>query len=108
MDRRNNRNIIIDFCSDKGVKSIIIDGRDQVVPDTSDTSKLESFNFGVELPKAMLNYKIAVVHKSDDDSLPYIKKAAVKRGATIKSFQNMEKARAWIESVDSLAPGEKK
>ncbi len=95
MDRIHNLKKIVDFCSDKDIKSVIADGRDQV----PNTDIRESFNFGAMVAKVLRNYNIAVVHKFNDDNLSYIENAAIKRGATLKSFLKIEEARAWLESI---------
>ena len=72
-DRQKNLQRMVEFCRTKGVRKILIDGRDQ----ESETSVLESFSFGSEVPRAFSGLNAAVVHRGDDDSLKFIRCCAM-------------------------------
>ena len=95
-DRRRNRKEVIEFCQKEGVRSVLIDGREQV----SKTGTMETFSFGTELPEEVRGFRIALVHRPDDDSLPLIATVAANRGWTTKSFLNIDEARAWLEAME--------
>ena len=94
-DRRNNRNVIVEFCRANGVRDVIIDGRDQI----SKTSTMESYNFGSEVPSGFRGLRLAIVHRPDDNSLQFIEAVAGNRGSATKAFEHLDAARAWLEST---------
>lgn len=95
-DRRANMKILTDFCQEQEVRSLIVDGRFQV----SETGTLDSFVFGKEVPTEMKGLRIAVVHRSDDDALPFIETVAKNRGSVTDAFLNLDEARAWLEEME--------
>ena len=94
-DRRNNREIITRFCRTHDVTDVIIDGRDQ----ESRTSTMESFNFGTEVPAGFRGLRLAVVHRPDDQTLQFIEAVAGNRGSATRAFEEIDEARAWLESA---------
>jgi len=95
-DRERNRKEILEFCQKEGVRSVLIDGRDQV----SKTGTLESFLFAEEAPQVMRGFRIAIVHRPDDDSLPFQATVAANRALTVNAFLNIDEARAWLEAKE--------
>lgn len=96
-DRRQNVQKMVEFCKANEVRNLIVDGRDQL----SETDTLESFQFADEVvPDEMKGLRIAVIYRSDDDSLSFIETVAHNRGARTKAFQGINEARAWLESFD--------
>lgn len=100
-DRRRNMTRMAQFCQANQLKNLLIDGRDQI----SRTDTYESFDVGKEVPEQLRGLKIAVVHRSDDDSLPFIETVASNRGAVTKAFLSIDAARAWLESCDETRSG---
>ena len=98
-DRRTNRDVIVDFCDENDIHDVIIDGRDQ----DSKTSVMESFNFGTEVPGGFRGFRLAVVHRPDDESLQFIEAVAGNRGSSTKSFVDIDEARAWLEATERNA-----
>jgi len=96
-DREQNRRIMAEFCKRHGVRNIIVDGRDQV----SKTGIFDSFYFAQGVPREMHGLRIAVVHRSDDEALPFIEMVASNRGSHTRAFLNFDEARAWLESLDA-------
>jgi len=95
-DRRNVRGALIRFCRDNQIRNLIVDGREQQCEaDTTDV-----FRYGAEVPEHFRGLRIAVVHRPDDDSLPFIETVAYNRGSNTRSFLSVEEARAWLESFD--------
>ena len=95
-DRRKNRREIVEFCQKEGVRSVIIDGRDQ----ESKTDTMDTFAFSEEMPEEMHKFRVAIVHSPGDDSLHFIYTVAANRGSFVKEFQSVDAARAWLESLD--------
>ena len=98
-DRRNNRDVITEFCRQHQVSDVIIDGRDQ----ESRTTTMESFNFGSEVPAGFRGLRLAVVYRPDDDSLQFIEAVAGNRGSATRAFLDIAEAQAWLESTASSA-----
>ena len=94
-DRRQNIQRMVEFCETHGVHNLIVDGRDQV----SETGTMDSFYFGKEVSDEMTGLRIAVVHRFDDDSLPFIETVAQNRGASTKAFHSIDEARTWLVSL---------
>ena len=95
-DRLENLDRMSDFCRDKAVHKLIIDGRDQ----QSQTGVVESFQFAEAVPKAFMGLRVAVVRRADDDSLEFIETVASNRGSFTRSFLDIDEAREWLESLD--------
>lgn len=95
-DRRQMRGEMVAYCQSQDVSDLIVDGREQI----SDTSTIESYQFGAEVPDTMRGLRIAVVHRSDDSSLPFIETVANNRGSNTRAFTTIESAREWLESTD--------
>ena len=91
---------MVQFCEAHGVRDLIIDGRDQF----SETDILDSYDFGSEVPVELRGLRIAVVHRSDDDSLRFIETVAFNRGAMTRAFLDLDEARRWLESLDESNP----
>ncbi len=98
-DRIDSIDVIRDFCRENGVYKVIIDGRDQ----ESKTGTLESYEFGARVPTALPGLWMAVVHRPDDDSLRLIETVAFNRGSGTKAFDDLDQARAWLESLEGPA-----
>ena len=98
-DRRNNRDVITEYCRQHHIKDVIIYGRDQ----ESRTNTMESFNFGSEVPAGFRGLRLAVVHRPDDDSLQFIEAVAGNRGSATRAFLDIAEAQAWLESTASNA-----
>lgn len=95
-DRRDNTQRMQQFCKKRGLRRIIIDGREQ----ESETDIVDSYEFGAEVPVEMAGLTLAVVHRPDDESLKFIETVAYNRGSRTRAFQDFEAARAWLESLD--------
>jgi len=93
---RRNRKELVEFCQKEGVRSLIVDGREQVFK----TSTLETFLFAEELPQVMRGLRVAIVHSHDDDTLPFVATVAANRAMTVKAFLNIDEARAWLEAME--------
>ena len=93
-DRRQSRRRMVDFCRAHGLRKLLVDGRDQ----ESKTSVLDAYDFGEEVSQEMHGLTIAVVHRSEDESLPFIEMVASNRGSYTKAFLSFDEARAWLES----------
>lgn len=98
-DRINSIDVIRDFCRENAVYKVIIDGRDQ----DSKTSTLEAYEFGARVSTALRGLWMAVVHRPDDDSLRFIETVAFNRGSGTKAFDDLDQARAWLDSLDGPA-----
>jgi len=90
--RRNNRAKIVAFCEKEAIQHVIIDGRYQ----ESYSRTLEDYDFGKETPEVMRGLKVAVVSVPGDTSLRFIDTVASTRGAFIRSFDTIRKAREWL------------
>ena len=95
-DRELNVERMTNFCKSQDVDRIIIDGRDQL----SETDIVDSYDFGASVPEAMRGLHIAVVHRADDKSLQFIETVAYNRGGATRSFEDLESAKAWLESLE--------
>ncbi|MDJ0910473.1 MAG: hypothetical protein QNI99_14845 [Woeseiaceae bacterium] len=84
------------FCEERGVRCVIIDGREQ----QSETGIVDAYEFGAEVPVEMQGLTLAVVHRPDDEALKFIETVANNRGSRTRAFQDFEAARAWLESLD--------
>lgn len=92
-DRRDNVRRMVDFCRDRHIQCLLIDGRDQepVGP------IVDNFDFGSTIPVEMRGLRIAVVHRPDDEALPFIETVAFNRGGNTQSFVDTERALEWLE-----------
>ncbi|MDJ0700523.1 MAG: hypothetical protein QNJ07_11765 [Woeseiaceae bacterium] len=95
-DRRRNASRMTEFCRKRGVRRIIVDGREQ----QSETDIMDSYEFGAEVPTQMPGLTLAIVHRPDDESLKFIETVAYNRGSRTRAFQDFEAARAWLESLE--------
>ena len=95
-DRRQNTHRMREFCEQRGLRRVIIDGREQ----QSETDIVDSYEFGAAVPTEMPGLTLAVVHRPDDESLKFIETVAYNRGSRTRAFQDFEAARAWLESLD--------
>jgi len=99
-DRERNRKEILEFCQKAGVRSLLIDGRDQVFNRVDNVEISKIFSFAEELPQVMRGFRMAIVHRHDDDILPVAATFAAKGALTIKSFLNIYEAREWLEAME--------
>ena len=95
-DRQNNTHLMSEFCKRNGVSKIIVDGREQI----SQTDVIDSYDFAKDVPWEMKGLTIAVVHRPDDESLPFIETVAFNRGSRTRAFTDYEEAVAWMRSLD--------
>ena len=93
---RRNRKEIVEFCQKEGVRSLLIDGREEVFK----TGTVKAFLFAEELPQVMPGFRLALVHSPDDDTVPFVATVAANRALTCKSFLNIDEARAWLEAME--------
>ncbi|MGI9515962.1 MAG: hypothetical protein ACR2NP_02855 [Pirellulaceae bacterium] len=77
------------------MSKVIVDGRDQM----PETGTLDSFNLGKEVPHELRGLQIAVVHRPEDRSLPFIAMVANNRGSQASSFVDFDGAQRWLESL---------
>ena len=96
-ERKANTKLMASFCAEHGTKRIIIDGRQQIPK----SSTVEAFEFGQTVPVDMSGLCIAVVHRADDEALPFIETVAHNRGSDTKAFLDFDDARDWLESCCS-------
>lgn len=94
-DRFKNLDVMADFCRERGLRKLIIDGRDQV----SRSAEIDSFDFGAAVPTAFSGLNVAVVHRPDDDTLKFIETVAFNRGSGTKAFVDIHQARSWLEAI---------
>ncbi len=92
-DRRDNARRMVEFCRDRHIQCVLIDGRDQepVGP------IVDNFDFGSSVPIEMRGLRIAVVHRPDDEALPFIETVAFNRGGNTRSFVDTDEALRWLE-----------
>ena len=95
-DRNENRRRMVEFCKEKGVHRLIVDGREQ----ESKTDIVDSYEFAKDVPMEMRGLTIAVVHRTDDESLPFIETVAFNRGSGTRAFLSFDEARTWLSSLD--------
>ena len=95
-DRMENRRRMVDFCKARGVHRLIVDGREQ----ESKTDIVDSYEFAKDVPLEMRGLTIAVVHRADDESLPFIETVAFNRGSGTRAFLDFDEARTWLSSLD--------
>lgn len=98
-DRRDNVRRMVDFCRDRQIHCLLIDGRDQepVGP------VVDNFDFGSTVPIEMRGLRIAVVHRPDDEALPFIETVASNRGGDTRSFLDTGEALRWLEALSEPA-----
>lgn len=94
-DRFRNLEVMADFCRERSLRKLIIDGRDQM----SRSGEIESFDFGVAVSTAFRGLNVAVVHRPDDDTLKFIETVAFNRGSGTKAFIDIHQARSWLEAI---------
>ena len=95
-DRYDNVRRMVSFCREKGLRSLLIDGRDQKAA----SSTIDDFDFAKDVPFDMRGLRIAVVHNPDDEALPFIETVAFNRGGNTQSFVGVDEAVAWLEALD--------
>lgn len=94
-DRRENVRRMVEFCRERQIKQLLIDGRDQEAV----SGTIDDFDFAKEVPVEMQGLCIAVVHRQDDEALPFIETVAFNRGGNTRSFVQLEPALEWLESL---------
>lgn len=95
-DRYENVRRMVSFCREKGIRSLLIDGRDQEAA----SSTIEDYDFAKNVPFDMRGLRIAVVHDPDDEALPFIETVAFNRGGNTQSFVGVDEAVAWLEALE--------
>lgn len=94
-DRRDNVRRMVDCCRDRRIQCLLIDGRDQ----EPIGSIVDNFDFGSSVPIEMRGLRIAVVHRPDDEALPFIETVAFNRGGNTRSFLDTAAAIEWLEPL---------
>jgi len=94
-DRFRNLEMMTDFCKERGLRKLIIDGREQL----SRSGEIECFDFGTAVPMAFSGLNVAVVHRPDDDTLKFIETVAFNRGSGTKAFIDIHQAQSWLETI---------
>jgi len=94
-DRFRNLDLMTEFCGERGLRKLIIDGRDQEPRSVA----IDSFDFGAAVPKAFRGLNVAVVHRPDDDTLRFIETVAFNRGSGTKAFIDIHQAQSWLEAI---------
>lgn len=97
-DRYDNVRRMVSFCREKGIRSLLIDGRDQEAA----SSTIDDFDFAKNVPFDMRGLRIAVVHSADDEALQFIETVAFNRGGNTQSFIGVDEAVAWLEALDKI------
>ncbi len=92
-DRQDNVHRMVEFCRERQIQCLLIDGRDQEAVGPI----VENFDFGSTVPMEMRGLRIAVVHRLDDETLPFIETVAFNRGGNTQSFIDTEAALEWLE-----------
>ncbi len=92
-DRQNNARRMVDFCREQQIQCLLIDGRDQEAVGPI----VDNFDFGSSVPLEMRGLRIAVVHRPDDEALPFIETVAFNRGGNTQSFVDTGSALEWLE-----------
>ncbi len=98
-DRQNNVRRMVEFCRDRHIQCLLIDGRDQEPV----ARIVDDFDFGSSVPRQMRGLRIAVVHRPDDEALPFIETVAFNRGGNTQSFVDTKAALKWLEPFTSPA-----
>lgn len=94
-DRHENVRRMVEFCREREIQHLLIDGRDQEAV----SGTVDDFDFAKEVPTEMQGLCIAVVHRQDDEALPFIETVAFNRGGNTQSFVRIETALEWLESL---------
>jgi hypothetical protein len=92
-DRRDNVRRMVEFCKARRIQCLLIDGRDQLPVGPI----VDNFDFGSSVPIEMRGLRIAVVHRPDDEALPFIETVAFNRGGNTQSFVDTDTALEWLE-----------
>ena len=92
-DRQDNARRMVDFCRERRIQCLLIDGRDQEAVGPV----VDNFDFGKSVPLEMRGLRIAVVHRPDDEALPFIETVAFNRGGNTQAFIDTRSALEWLE-----------
>ena len=96
-DRKRYRDETIRFCREKGIRSIIVDVRDQVYT----SSVAIFFELGRTTPEMTRGFRIAFVRDPNDEEIQLVDDVAANRGACTRSFSSLEEALAWLRPMDT-------
>ena len=94
-DRHENVRRMVRFCRERDIHCLLIDGRDQEPV----SGTVDDFDFAKEVPTNMQGLSIAVVHRPDDEALPFIETVAFNRGGNTRSFVDIAPAMEWLEAL---------